>query len=309
MSERRLPRRALLRRGLAAAGAGAVGTIAGCSSLFSGGDETDAFTQWLPKPGAIGGAAHYWFDYYDLESLAAQRETLGGEPTVFERTWQPVGLDWADAASAVAVDSVDVVTADFTRSDAVSDLEDAGYTTDGDYKGYAIYRNEADRVFGVTDGTLVVSRVDRYASDPVDPASRVRAVLDAQTGDVTRYAEASEDMRTLVDELGTATFVSGATRDGASGVEARSGRYEGLAAEGSTSTFDGGTVAEKWVYVYDSPQDVDIDALRAYVEANDDGSGGSSAPFATVGDIAYEKKGRKGIITGTQAADEYYEDA
>ncbi|MDS0260140.1 hypothetical protein NDI56_12115 [Haloarcula sp. S1CR25-12] len=311
MSDRPLPRRTLLRRGLAAAGAAAAGTTAGCSSLFSGGgDDTGAFTQWLPKPGAIGAAEHYWFDYYDLERLASQRETLGGEPTVFERTWRPVGLDWADATSAVAVDSADVVTADFTRSDAVSDLEDAGYSQGDEYEGSTLYHDADGRtVFGVTDGTLVVSRVDRYASDPVDPASRVRAVLDAQTGDVTRYAEASEDMQTLVDELGTATFVSGATRDDASGVEAESGRYEGLVAEGSTSTFDGGTVAEKWVYVYDSPQDVDIDALRAYVEANDDGTGGSSAPFATVGDIAYEKKGRKGIITGTRAADEYYEDA
>jgi hypothetical protein len=286
-----------------------VGGTAGCSGLLSpGGEDTGVYTQWLPESGAIGGADRYWFDYYDLETLAAQRDTLGGEPDVFEATWQPVDLAWTDATAVVTVDSVDVVTADITRSDAVSALEDAGYTAGGDYKGYAIYRNGADRtVFGVTDGTLVVARVGRYATSPVDPVARVRAVVDARTGDVARYTEASEDMQTLVDELGTTTFVSGATIAGPQAAEAKSGRFENMVAEGSTSTFDGETVDETWVYLYERQRDVDTDALRAYVEANDDGSGESDAPFATVEDISYSTNGRAAIVTGTRDAAKYYE--
>ena len=114
-------RRAFLARSVAAAGAAVAS--AGCSTLLgSDSGDTDVFTRWLPVPSALRDRDHYWLDYYDLATLAAQREYLGGEPTVFDETWQPVALDWDDATAVVAVDGVDVVTAEFDRSAAVSDL-------------------------------------------------------------------------------------------------------------------------------------------------------------------------------------------
>ncbi len=306
MSGGNLTRRALLARSVAAAGA-VVGT-AGCSSLFgSDSGDTTVFTQWLPAPAALKNADRYRFDYYDLATLAANRDSLGGEPTVFEQTWQPVGLGWADATAVVTVDSVDVVTGDVDREAAVSDLRGAGYDRAGEYKGYARYRNpETGKVFAITDGTMLVSAVDRYAPDPVDPSDRLQTVVDARTGDVDRYAEASEDMGALVEALGAGTLVRGTTMDDPDAAAARSGRFENLVAEGARSVLDGGTVEEKWVYLYDRPRDVDTATLERYVEENDDSSGSVDAQFAAVEDVSYTQEGRKGIITGTRDASEYY---
>jgi len=306
MSGDDLTRRAILRRSVAAS-IPAV-TTAGCSGLLgSDSGDTDVFTRWLPAPAAVENADHYQFDYYDLSTLAAQRDALGGEPTVFEQTWRPVDLAWDDATAVVTVDAVDVVTAEFDRDGAVSDLRDAGYDRAGEYKGYARYRNpETGRVFALTDGTMLVSAVDRYAPDAVEPSARIETVVDAASGDVDRYDAASDDMGTLVEALGAATLVSGRTMDEPDAATARSGRFENLVAEGARSVVDGETVAETWVYVYDRPRDVDTAALEAYVEANDNRSGGVDARFAGVADVSYRTEGRKGIISGSRDAAEYY---
>ena len=80
-------------------------------------------------------------------------------------------------------------------------------------------------------------------------------------------------------------------------------------AEGTRSVVDGERVAEKWVYVYERPRDVDTAALEAYVQANDNSSAEVDQPFVAVDDISYTTEGRKGIITGTRDAGEYYDDA
>jgi hypothetical protein len=306
MSGGNLTRRALLARSAAATGA-VVGT-AGCASLFGpGGGNTDVFTRWLPAPAAVANTDHYRFDYYDLATLSANRESLGGEPTVFERTWRPVELQWDDATAVVTVGPVDVVTAEFDRDAAVSDLRDAGYDRAGEYKGYARYRDaETGTVFALTDDSLLVSAVDQYAPGSVAPSARIETVVDASTGDVDRYTEASEAMGTLVEELGAATLVGARTMDEPDATAARSGHLENLVAEGARSVVDGATVEEKWVFLYDRPRDVETAALEAYVEANENSSSGADARFAAVEDISYAKEGRKGIITGTRDATEYY---
>ena len=299
----------MLRRSVAAATV-AVGT-AGCSGLLpSSGGGTDVFSQWLPAPDAFG-LDTYWFDYYDLETLAAQRDNLGGEPDVYERTWRPLGFDWEDATAVVTVGSVDVVTASFARADAESALTDAGYDEGGSYKGYTLFRNgSAGRAVAVTEGTVLVSTTRQDAAvvsgDPVD---RIQTVVDAKAGSVDRYAATDEDMRTLVDKLGAATFVDGTTLSGSDSTGPRSGRFRNLVARGSTTEIAGDRTEEKWVYVYDSTTDVDLDALRRYVEANKNGSARASDSFETVADIEYTRDGRLGIITGTRAADEYWADA
>ncbi|MDS0282493.1 hypothetical protein [Haloarcula onubensis] len=304
MSGSELTRRALLRRSGVAVAAGVAS--AGCSTLSGSGGDTDVYTRWLPAPSARN-VSHYWFDYYDLSALAAQRESLGGEPTVFERTWAPVGLDWDDATAVVAVDGVDVVTAEFDRDGAAADLREADYERAGEYKGYVRYRDaDTGRVFAVTDGTLLVSSAERYAPASVAPSERLETVVDAVTGDIERYAEVDEDMRALVEELGTATIVSGTTRGGPDAATTGSGRFENLVARGTSSAVDGDTVEETWVYLYDRPEDVDLAALEAYVEANDDPADGADAPFATVEDISYAREGRTGIVTGTRDAEAYY---
>ena len=305
MSGRGLTRRSLLGRCLIAAG---VAASAGCSTLLgSDGGNTDVFTQWLPVPSALGDGDHYQFDYYDLATLSAQREHLGGDPTVFERTWQPVGLSWDDATAVVVVDGVAVVTAEFDRDAVVSDLREAGYDHTDEFKRTARYRNsETGTVFAVTDDTLLVASMDRYGTASTDPSSRIEAVVEAQTGDADRYVETNADMQALVEALGTGTLVSARTLDESDVATARSGRFENLVAEGSRSVVDGESVEETWVYLYDRPRDVDMATLESYVRANDDGSDAVDARFAAVEDISYTREGRKGIITGTRDAGEYY---
>ena len=305
MSGGELTRRELLARSAGATVVGVAG--AGCSTLSGDGADTEVFTRWLPAPAATPNANHYRFSYYDLGTLATQREHLGGEPTVFERTWAPVELDWTDATAVITVGSVDVVTAEFDREGAVSDLRAAGYGRAGEYKGYVRYRNgDSGAVVALTDGTLLVASVDRFGAESVTPTDRIEPVIDAATGDADRYTEANDDMATLVGELGGATLVRARTMDDADGVATTSGRFENLVAEGNRSVVDGDRVDEKWVYVYERPRDVDTAALEAYVQANDNSSAEVDQPFAAVEDISYTTEGRKGIITGTRDAGEYY---
>lgn len=305
MFDLRATRRAMLRRAAATAGAGALLGTAGCSSL-SGlfGDDGVQYTEWMPAPGQDGAGGRFDFAYYDLTALASEASTLGGEPDVFEETWAPLSLVWEDATAVVTVGLVDVVTASFDRFTAASTLEGEGYTEVGTHRGYTIYETEG-RAFGLTDGTIVVSG-DSQFDGAGEPADRIRAVVDAKTGGTDRYYEESEGLQALVDELGAATLVTGTLPDEATATN-ESGRFENLRAEGSATTLSGGTASEKWVFVYERPRDVDIGALRAYVEANDNTTGGSSAPFDSVEELSYEQRGKKGVITGTRDAGWYFD--
>lgn len=116
-------------------------------------------------------------------------------------------------------------------------------------------------------------------------------------------------MQTLVDELGTATFVSGDTQEEPDDPDPENGRFDNAVAEGDLSNIDGETIDRKWVIVYEEEDDVDLDDLEEYVDANDSSADDGYNPFDDVDDISYNKSGRMGIITGTTDADEYFDDS
>ena len=299
MIDRTHTRRAMLRRTLATAGAGALLGTAGCSGLnpLSGG--AGAYADWLPVPDDIGDRDHYQFAAVDTETLAANEDELSEEFDVssLEESWSPVDIDWEDTSMILLFRSVVVIRDGFTREDVVDDLEDEDYDEDGEHQGHTMLVGPYElSAFAVGDQTLVL-QTSAYQSDPVDT---VEAVLDAKNGDEERYGDDSEDMATLQGELGSATVVSGRTMEEVDNDNPDVGRFDNMVAEGSTTTIDGETADRTWVVIYESADDVDTDDLEDWVDENDSNGG----TFDDVDDISYSQNGRAGIVTGTSDTDE-----
>jgi len=69
MFERTYTRRAMLRRGLATAGAGALVGAAGCSSIPNLLGDNTPYAKWLPAPAAVDDSDHYNFTYFNVDDL------------------------------------------------------------------------------------------------------------------------------------------------------------------------------------------------------------------------------------------------
>jgi len=292
-------RRSILRRSFAAASVGTLLASAGCSGLNPLGGGAGAYADWLPVPDDTGDSDHYQFTYLDTETLEANEDELPDSFDIasFEENWNPADVDWEDTASVLFFSSTIVVEDGFTREDVVADLEAEDYDEDGEYQGHTVLvgPNELG-AFAVGDSTLVV-QFAAYQSDPVD---NVEAVLDVKNGEEDRYADDSENMATLLPELGNGTIVGGRTMAAVDTDNPDRGRFDHMVAEGSTTTIDGDTAERKWLVVYEESDDVDTDDLSDWVDANDSNGG----TFDDVDDISYSQNGRVGIVTGTSDTDD-----
>jgi len=290
-------RRAMLRRGLAAVGAGTLVSTAGCSGGIPNplGGGSGVYADWLPAPDELGDRDHYQFYYFDAETIEANEDELNDENFDFdsvEDSWTPLSFDWEDATTILYLGLNIVVEAAFNREDAIEDLEAEDFDDEPEHEGYSIYLNPTEtRAFGVGDGTVVVTSA--YGTE--DPVDTIEAIIDAKAGNADRYADDSEDMGLLIDELSSETTVSGRTSEEPSDEDPASGRFDDMVARGNTATINGETTDRKWVVVYDNERNVDIDDLEEWVDEND----GNDQLFDDVDDISYESSGRAGIITGT----------
>jgi len=305
VTSRELTRRSVVRRSLATASLGGVLATAGCSDVTdqSGGDDNTTpdedeesepapervYADWLPAPAELDDRDHYSFTHVtvsDYESNEDRIDTESYDPSGLEDSWRPLTFDAEDTSRFTTIGTSLVVEADFSRTDAVSTLEDEGFEEDSEHNGYTLVVEEGDgQVFAVGDGTLVIA----------DETGIAETILDTEAGDAERYDEASDDMATLIAELGAGSFVTGGTRDEPDRPDPETGQFQNMVANGNATTINGDTFGGKVVVVYESADDVDTDDLETWVRAND----GPEQRFDGIEDVTYSNEGRKGIITGS----------
>jgi len=273
---------------------------AGCFGVNPlGGGGSGAYANWLAAPDDIGDSDHYRFTYLDTEAIESNEDELDDESfemNSYEEFWEPLSFDWEDTSLILLAGQAVIIEAEFAREDAVSDLEDDDFEEDGDHEGFTTFLgpNEA-QAFGIGDN--VVAFAGGYGID--DPVDIVEAVIDAQTGNGERYGEASENMSTLLGELG-GSVATGSTMEEVDADNPENGQFENMVAEGDTATINGETADRKWVIVYEEQDDVDTGDLEDWVDENDS----NGAVFDDVDDISYNQNGRKGVVTGTIDTDD-----
>jgi hypothetical protein len=307
----RSSRRAVLRSGIAATGLGIVGSLAGCSQLdglLPGNDSADDgsnqggttsnYQQWLPAPDAFE-SDHYYFEAVDYDGLQANESHFAdsvysdyAEQDLFRELEIPVGdIEAAIFVGLVADGSAPaVVRGDFSRADVTSKLTEFGYEEQSAVGEYAVYVGES--AVGVRDGRLVFS--DAPERRPVD------AILDAKSGDAPRYGESSGNMRTLLDRLGTGTFVYGATRDAVPPADASpvDGAFAGNVGFAYQDTVDRATTRTEISLLFESAGDVDMDAISTYTNGD---------LFAEYSSVSSSQDGRVVSITGTTPTGALYD--
>lgn len=299
MSDGRYTRRGMLRRSAATVGAGTLLGVAGCSSVNPFGGGGGVYANWLPVPDDIGDSDHYQFIYLDTENLEANEDELPDnfDLSFFESRWNPVDIDWEDTSTILSFDSIVIADAEFTREDAVEDLEDEDFEEDTDHEGYTLYLGPNElQAFALNDSYVLVA-FGAYTSDPIE---MLEAVIDANSGEAERYGEDSEDMSALVDALGGGSVVTARTTEEPDNDNPEAGRFDHMVARGNEATIDGDTADRRWVVVYESAEDVDTGDLEDWVDAND----GSDETFDDVDDISFNQNGRLGVISGTSDTDD-----
>ncbi|MDS0282494.1 hypothetical protein [Haloarcula onubensis] len=312
MFDRTYTRRTLLRRSLATAGAGALVGAAGCSSIPNPLGGGASYADWLPVPDDIGDSDHYNFTYLNLDDFESNEDEIDEEsfdPASYEDFWDPLDIDWEDVSGLTILGFGGmfgfgglVIEAEFNRDDVISDLEDEDFDEDGDHEGYTLMLDESEsQVYAIGDGAAVLTPArDTDGESSSGETGTAEAVIDAKTGNADRYADDSEAMSTLVDELGGGTLVSGRTMEEPEDASPENGTFDAMVAQGQQAKINGETTDVKYVVVYESSDDVDTGDLEDWVDEND----GSDEQFDDVDDISYNQNGRTGVISGTINTDD-----
>jgi len=306
MFDRTYTRRAMLRRGLATAGAGALVGAAGCSSIPNPLGGNAPYADWLPVPDDVGDSDHYNFTYLNLDDLEKHEDELDDDsfdPSSYEEFWEPLDIDWEDASGLTILGFGGlfgfgglIVEADFNRDDAIEDLEDEDFDEDSEHEGFTLMLDSTEsQVYAIGDGAVAITSSDGGDTDTAE------AIVDAKTGSEDRYGDDSDDMSTLIGALGGGSLVTGRTMEEPDDDNPENGTFDHMVAMGSRDKINGESTDRKWVVVYDDEDDVDTDDLEEWVEEND----GNDGTFDDVDDVSYNKNGRKGIITGTMDTDDF----
>jgi len=304
-------RRTVLRRSLATAGAGALVSTAGCSSIPNPLGGGAPYASWLPDPDEIGDSDHYRFNYFNLGEIESNEDNVDDfEGSELEEFWSPLDIDWEDVSNLTAFGplfglSTLAIEADYNKDDQISTLEDEDYDEDSEYNGYTIMLSDNEEDAVALNGNAVITTSATDDSGDGTPeggdTDKVETVIDAKKGNVDRYQQANEDMKALTSALGGGTVITGRTTDEPDEATPADGDFENMVAKGSSSKINGDTVKEKWVVVYDSEDDVDQGDLEDWVDENSD----DDQEFADVEDISYNTNRRKGIVTGKTDADDF----
>lgn len=306
MFERTYTRRAMLRRSLATAGAGALVGAAGCSSIPNPLGGGTPYANWLPVPDDISDRDHYNFTYLNLDDIEKHEDELDDEsidPDSYEDFWDPLDIDWEDASGVTVLGFGGLfglggfsLEAEFNRSEIIADLEDQDFAEDSEYEGYTLmFNDDESRVYAIGDGAVVLTAARSTDGESSSgDTGLAEAIIDAQAGNVDRYGDDSDDMSTLIEQLGGGTIVNGRTMEERDDGDPANGTFEAMVARGRQVQINGQRSDVKYVIVYQSESDVDTGDLEDWVDEN----AGSDEQFDDVDDISYNKNGRSGVITG-----------
>jgi len=256
-----LSRRAAIKLGAATAGVGAMGGLAGCSSIpFIGGG--GGYTNWLAEPGVVADDDAYRFSWTDAQQVRNNEDEFDEDvydsyESFNEERLDQAGLDYDDVNTFLSFQTVTVVDASFDRDDVADELEDNDYEDDTDHEGYTIYLGDNEfRAVGVSGSDLIYGR----RNSDNDAVEVVEAAIDTNNGDEDRYVDENDDFAELTSNLGTGTFTSGGTIDNDSD----------QVASGRTLSVNGEISSVEAISVFDEADDLDQDDVDDLQEEGED---------------------------------------
>lgn len=258
-------------RGVAGLGTAGLVALAGCSAR-AGGDPS-LVERWVPPAdrnqlvGAALGSSTASYVSYD--GLLAHDESLA--PLIR----QPLGEERAERADRydlpaervgglVSVGTVSVypgLVAGEARAVRRA-LEGGGYEADGGHAGYRLYRTETE---------VVAVGEDAVLSGPESDFVRrsMQAMIDAARGEGDRRVETDEDFALAARasrDVDTAQVDSLFPVDR---TDVKSGRIAGTVALGVGYEVDGERTTTELRYVFETREEVDVDAVEAVLAARE----------------------------------------
>jgi hypothetical protein len=201
------------------------------------------------------------------------------------------GVDVASIDDAFQFDVGQGYVGDFSASDVGDALTSGSFSADGTYGGFDLYTDQ-DATFAVDDGVALTAQggYDRSATDVV------RAMVDAASGDVERYVEASEDFGRATEAVADLDYVNVRSQNEVRRGAPSSGEFEGQVASATGFDFEGDTTFYTAAFVFASESSADPDAVRTYTE--------SSGFLAEMNQLSVSREGRAVLVEGRMATDD-----
>lgn len=311
-----IARRDLVKRVGRGVTAGWLAGLAGCPGVSSTrtddgpntrrDDGRSSYTSWVYDPRAVSETPHCSFFDLDLATVVAYRDafreptyakyrnyvdlldtaSLNVDPEAIDRLLQVYPLASGPARSVA-------LTGDY-RPDRLRPGLDRTFAERAPYRGFDVFWNRDDgRVaVGVADGHVLLG----YPTDTHAARDVVRALVDAKVGGVDRYVEASDAFETLAERLGSGDDASGVTHPPRTETAASRGVFENAVAKGHRYSFGRTTSRSRYVFVFATRADVDVAAVRSWIDAND---APTDRLFGSYTDVTVSGTGRAVVVDGT----------
>jgi len=280
-------RRALLRRTTALA---ATAGLAGCSAL-SGDDSTETPTdgstgsmtatdtpattpiggpdgqagRWLAPPSVLN-REQYSFVTLHPTAMADHADVLPAERTAnFDTQVGLQGFETVGSLRSVHQTGIGLTVYDgpFERSPLVSQLTEAGFSSDGSYREFDVYSADATRVVAVGDRQVAQVDLRRFQTS-VTAGTVMQAGIDAYTGTGARYGASDSAAGALLGALGSGHVVTCQPSSTAIDADAALG-------QGGRWLIGSDTTSVAVATVFESASATDADAVESWA--------GASGPF------------------------------
>jgi hypothetical protein len=308
------------RRLVASVSIGAIVSLSGCSNLLpsdsSGGNE---YTSWLHEPGEFGKANHYSVSVLKPKTIHSNPDVFGDDlidrmAAVFGKRFEPAGLDTTDLDRVITTGVAQVATGSFDESTVTEALTAADYTETAEVNGFQILTNgtptsmpstsQHDRHTAFAVNAEAIVRVPSASSVP-SPTGIAAELVAVKTGDEQRYTDESESMALLTVELGDGYEVFTRTVEPRETPVTDTDWFENGVGMGLRRSLSGTTVENRFVFVYETPDDVDTEGIETQID---------EAPNTTISSdlqtIEVSSSGRVAIFEGTaDASDVSFDDA
>lgn len=252
------------------------------------------YQQWLPAPNAFG-LDHYGFEFVQYNTLQ-DNESYFTESVYDDYAdrllFDQLGVSLDDVRAALSMGPVAredqnvVVDGDFIQAEVADHVTEIGYEQQGDIGEYTVYTAESNvhqTAFAITDGQVIFSNESR-----VDDIELIRG---AKNGEQTRYVEESDTMQILLSSIESGTFVYGNTIDPIlpENASPTNGAFTGSVGSAYQDSVNGETTNSKFIYLFDTTDDVDMEAIDEYI---------NDGLYDIYESVSSTREGRKVIITG-----------
>lgn len=332
-------RRSFLKTSGLAALLGVVGT-AGCletvdDAIGAGGD-TPGYAQWLYDPAEVYESDYVGFGTFDVQSVYENEgEMPDGMMDRVEKANDEV--DFVDLEAMETVTGIAygypnrdhgggsmVVSGEFDVDDVTAKIEEESpetveTRTEGDYTLYTFtterQHDHEDDGADTNSATIAVSGehvlVGGMRAPDATSEDAVTAMIDAESGDVTRLHDGNGDADELVSQLGDATLVMGGTFDAnltnftdEATPDEVVDVVDDLVAVGAASDVNGDTVEHTMAFVYEDGEAASTDDVEAVLD-NVEEWGDRAAD--QLEDRSVSRDGRTVLVSTTGETDEFFE--